>query len=112
MGNAGALPTDWGDIQKAIAGKPLLIYNRSFDLEILEYCRRLHDLPPLSPEYCHCLMLWYAQWWGAWNSYYQDYRWQKLIGGGHRALGDCRAALAYLRKMAEIDPDPLDCIPF
>jgi len=108
--NAPTLPDVWGDIQAAITGKPLLIYNRSFDLGILEYCRRLHDLPPLSLSKTECIMLWYAQWYGEWNSYYNNYRWQKLYGG-HRAFDDCLAARYCLDEMAgnvPDDPEPLD----
>jgi DNA polymerase-3 subunit epsilon len=42
----------------------------------------------------------YAQFVGEWSERYEDYRYQPLPGGDHRALGDARAALAVLRRMA------------
>jgi hypothetical protein len=36
------------------------------------------------------------------DTYHQSYKWQPL-GGGHSALDDCRAALATLREMAQVE---------
>lgn len=33
-----------------------------------------------------------------------NYRWQRLPGGDHSALGDCWATLKVLQKMAESEP--------
>lgn len=57
----------------------------------------------------HCAMHWYSQWVGDWNSYYGNYRWQRLPGGDHTALGDCRATLEVIRRMAascELEAEP------
>jgi DNA polymerase-3 subunit epsilon len=45
-------------------------------------------------------MQWYSQWVGEWNDYHQDYKWQRLPGGDHSALGDCKATLEVIRRMA------------
>jgi DNA polymerase-3 subunit epsilon len=45
-------------------------------------------------------MLQYARFIGEWNSYYNSYKWQKLDGGDHTALGDCLATLEVIRVMA------------
>jgi DNA polymerase-3 subunit epsilon len=45
-------------------------------------------------------MHWYSQWIGDWNDYHGNYKWQRLPGGDHSALGDCRATLAVLKQMA------------
>jgi DNA polymerase-3 subunit epsilon len=45
-------------------------------------------------------MHWYAQFVGDWNEYHGNYKWQRLPGGDHSALGDCRATLAVLKEMA------------
>lgn len=85
----------------ALEGKQIIIYNADFDLGILKYCCQLHNLPLLGlSKRSHCLMGWYSQWVGEWSRYYKSYRWQPL-GGGHRALSDCRAALGCLKKIAE-----------
>jgi DNA polymerase-3 subunit epsilon len=47
-----------------------------------------------------CAMLQYAKFVGEWNPRYNQYKWQKLKGGNHSALGDCLATLTLLRKMA------------
>ena len=46
-----------------------------------------------------CAMEQWAIWCGNWSEYHGNYKWQKL-GGGHRALDDCRACLALLHQMA------------
>ena len=45
-------------------------------------------------------MLNLAEWVGEWNDYRGSFRWQKLQGGDHSALGDCIATLETIRKMA------------
>lgn len=46
-------------------------------------------------------MLQYSQFVGDWDRYRNAYRWQKLWGGDHTALGDCRATLARIAEMAK-----------
>lgn len=81
------------------AAKLVLIYNAEFDTTCLRKTCRLHECEPVAIE-AECLMLWYAQYCGEWNHRYRNYRWQKLPGGDHTALADCRAALAVLKEMA------------
>lgn len=47
-----------------------------------------------------CAMLEYSTFVGDWHDYYQNYRFQPLRGG-HRAVGDCRAALQVIQRMAK-----------
>lgn len=56
--------------------------------------------PVLHAASWECIMLQYAAWVGEWNDYHGNYRWHKLTGGSHRALGDCQAARARLIEMA------------
>lgn len=92
-------------IKQLLDGKIALIYNASFDVGILDNCCNLYNLPSLfvkknkSQESYECLMDWYSQWCGEWSNYYQSYKW-KPLNGGHRALGDCLAALDCLKRMA------------
>jgi DNA polymerase-3 subunit epsilon len=37
---------------------------------------------------------------GDWNDYHDNYKWHKLRGGDHSALGDCLATLELIRQMA------------
>lgn len=89
-------------LRAAVAGKLLVIYNAEFDLRMLEQSARAHgqDLG-LKMEMHTCAMKTYALWYGDWNDYHQSFRWQRLPGGDHSALGDCRSALELIRKMAE-----------
>lgn len=75
----------------------VLIYNAAFDARcLLETCR-LHGMPPLVFKSA-CLMNWFAIFHGEKNR--SGYRMQRLTGGDHSAIGDCRAALTFLRRMA------------
>jgi len=79
----------------------VVVYNAAYDQRILDQtCARYH-LPVLRPSGWHCAMLAYAKFTGVWNAAKQDYRWHKLDGGDHTALGDCRATLMTIAWMAE-----------
>lgn len=77
----------------------VLIYNAAFDVERLRTTCELHGVEPHNFK-TDCIMEWYAQYCNEWSEYHGSYRWQPL-GGGHDALGDCRAALATLQEMAQ-----------
>lgn len=47
-----------------------------------------------------CAMLPYSAYIGDWDDYLKSYKWQKLPGGDHSAIGDCRSTLAIINKMA------------
>jgi DNA polymerase-3 subunit epsilon len=57
---------------------------------------------PLLPVRWECatLRVKHAEWVGEWNDYRGSFRWQKLQGGDHSALGDCVATLETIKKMA------------
>jgi DNA polymerase III subunit epsilon len=95
------------DLLSAIVGKEVVIYNADFDTRILNEVCRLHGLKPPSlpfvpPARVSCAMRAYAMWVGEWSDRRGSYRWQKLDGGNHRALGDCLATLQLIQKMAAI----------
>jgi DNA polymerase-3 subunit epsilon len=76
----------------------VLIYNAPFDIRCLNVTCELHTQPPVNFR-AGCIMRYYAQWVGQRSR--GQYKWQKLTGGDHSALGDARAALAVLKAMAE-----------
>lgn len=95
---------------KAIAKeREILIYNWDFDTRIIDYCCNVHELKLLKLR-GDCLMEEYARWYGDWSDYYQNFTWQPL-SGGHRALGDCKAALEYLLEMTRSSIEYNDYIP-
>lgn len=98
----------WPQIQAALSGRDVIIYNSDFDVRLLEQsmcysgCDELtiasqHDfLRSLSMP---CAMLWYAEFYGEQNLL--GYKWQRLTNAckqqnidvsdltAHRALADC-----------------------
>lgn len=78
-----------------------LVYNYEFDARLLTQTARAHGLPGKIPIHGACVMEQYAAFVGEWNSYHGNYKWPRLPGGDHSALGDCRATLAVLREMAQ-----------
>lgn len=108
VADAPTFPEIYPQIVQTLEGKRAFIYNAAFDIKILNYCRNLHKLKSLnlSKRY-ECIMEWHAQWAGDWSDYHESYRWHPL-DGGHRALGDCLAALERIKKMAA-DSDTFHC---
>ena len=86
-------------LKKAIGRKKIIAYNADFDMRLYKQTWQLAGgfLPKGEWE---CAMLEYAKFVGQWNDYHKDYKWQKLKGGDHSALGDCLATLEVLRDMA------------
>lgn len=50
----------------------------------------------------------YSAFVGEWSDYHKSFKFQRLTGGDHTAIGDCKATLALLKKMsiAEKTPPP------
>ncbi|WP_344033253.1 3'-5' exonuclease [Streptomyces luteireticuli] len=114
-------------ITQALSGRRVIIYNRAYDTGRLVYELDRHHrattptLPGISlpseeyhpaavawmdaQEWDQCAMEAYAVHVGEWSPYFDGWKWQPL-GGGHRALGDCRTVVRRLSEIAEA-PDPL-----
>lgn len=91
----------YASLQDIVRGQQIVIYNAAYDWTMLQSLCRRNGLPELQAEYPACAMLRYAEWYGAWDDYHQSYTWQRLEGGDHSALGDCRATLKVMRTMAD-----------
>jgi DNA polymerase-3 subunit epsilon len=99
-------------VSALLAGAPLVAYNMDFDWRMLLQTTALYQLPPIKTGTRHCAMKRYAQFWGDWNSYRNDYRWQKLgeaatqqgvdVLNAHDAVGDCVMTLGIMQKMAVV----------
>lgn len=93
---------------QVLLGSMLIIYNADYDMRLIYQTYRAAgvalDPPPLvvAPHAIDCAMRWYSQYVGEWNEFYGNYRWQRLPEGDHSALGDCRATLAVLKRMAGV----------
>jgi DNA polymerase III epsilon subunit-like protein len=92
-------------------GRRCLIYNKSFDVgrlkhELTVHHRQAGHADPVAAARAWLetvrfedVMLPFSEWVGDWDDYFEGYAWQPLIGGEHRALGDCRAVVELLRGM-------------
>ena len=86
-------------LKKAIRHRTIVTYNAKFDMRL--YAQSFKLAGGFEPKGAwECVMLTYAMFVGDWNDYHGDYRWHKLKGGDHSALGDCFATLEVIRQMA------------
>jgi len=88
-------------IEECLMGKTLVIYNADYDVRLLMQTHARYNLGPIliKPRQIECAMLKYSAWRGElWPD--GSYKWQKLPGGDHTALGDCRATLKLIKTMA------------
>ncbi|MCG8313772.1 MAG: 3'-5' exonuclease [Pseudomonadales bacterium] len=108
VANAPALSEISTQIEAAVSGKDVIIYNSDFDAAFLG---------PLlsSANSIKCCMEHWAEHIGEWSEYHGSYRWHKLIdaaeyvhfewpGDAHRALADslaCRAVWQYMNDQGE-----------
>lgn len=105
------------DVIRYIGAQPLVIYNAAFDLKLMRQSSRTSAIRTVFTglELAHpvsCAMHQYADFWGDWNDYRQNYRWQRLEVAclqqhiqvpnlpAHSALGDCIRTLLLIKHMA------------
>jgi DNA polymerase III subunit epsilon len=102
------------DVWKLLRDRDVIIYNAEFDLKVIRNSLKARGIqiafPTSDRRGCriftnggsiHCAMQYYSQYVGEWNEYYGNYKWQKLPGGDHSALGDCKATLEVIKSMAD-----------
>ncbi len=90
----------YAELVEQLQEKTIVTYNAAFDRRVLQQGLQCYNLPPLQQVRWACAMQQYARYIGEWNPKWQSYRWPKLTGGDHTALGDCRATLRLLQHMA------------
>lgn len=99
-------------IVEALQHKTVLSYNYQFDGSFINGSCDQHDLDRPAGVHGECIMTLFAKFYGDWNNYRKNYRWQKLTkaadffvlqfdGQAHHALADARMAWGVLKKMAE-----------
>jgi DNA polymerase III subunit epsilon len=84
---------------KIIKGKTVLIYNAKYDGQMIMQTAQ-QDGFKIKPFDAKCIMIAYSAFIGDWSDYHQSYTFKKLPGGDHTAIGDCRATLKLIQKMA------------
>lgn len=82
-----------------IGNKKVLIYNAEFDERILDQTSDQDECKYMNLN-SECVMEQYSIFVGKYSEYHQDYTFQKLPKSNHTALGDCRATLRVIEKMA------------
>lgn len=89
-------------VSEVVKGKKVIAYNAEFDSRVLSYSGYLYELPELECKW-DCAMEAYARYYGEWNAYFGSFKWQRLEGGDHSALGDCLATLELIKRVANAD---------
>jgi DNA polymerase III epsilon subunit-like protein len=91
-------------------GRTVVAYNAAFDERMVRQSALRHGLRPPRAAW-ECAMRQYARYLGQWDFRKNDYRWPRLpvvaLPGivPHTAVGDCRAVVHVLRRMAGLE-DP------
>lgn len=114
---------NWAEVQPkvvdAISEMTVIAYNARYDFKMLGLSDDAADLP--AQDYHRisrwvCAMKYYSEWWGEWNDYKRDWRWQQLakavkqqglaVSDAHHAMGDVLMTLSLLRKLiADLDDE-------
>jgi len=91
-------------LRECLSGLTVVIYNAAYDERVLEQsalaCGLTIEVPIFGAFVYECAMQQYAVYYGDWSSYFGAYKFRPLPGGDHTALGDCRATLNLIRRMA------------
>jgi len=101
----------WPEILRCVLGKTVVIYNAGFDVARLVTSAKRAGIR-LGALETRCVMAQFARFYGEWNDYHGDYKWQSLatacsslgisLSGQHSALGDATAAAAVVRMLARM----------
>ncbi|MBP7578473.1 MAG: 3'-5' exonuclease [Candidatus Obscuribacter sp.] len=91
-----------------LAGKTIVTYNADFDRRIIAQSCRINGITDLPALTYKCAMLAYGQYRGVWDERFDHYKWHRLDGGDHSALGDCLATLRLIRTIADSEYGALD----
>lgn len=112
----------WTDIHdeftRLLKGRDVVIYNSDYDTKLILQSASKYslshaqyaDLTLALQGITMCAMKAYAQYWGEWDSYREQYRWQRLTyaaeqqgvvieGTAHRALCDVKTTLGIIRAV-------------
>ena len=111
VANAPAFPLD--TLYEMLFGRQVIVYNVDYDVSMLYSsvdAASLFTVDWWGIADWHCAMRPFAEIYGEWNEYRQNYKWQSLstackfykipITEAHSALADCISTLAICRAMA------------
>lgn len=83
------------------SNKKFLIYNFKFDARLINQTIAEDVIREVFNLRGNCIMQTYAEFTGNWNPISKEYRFQKLPGSNHSALGDCQATLQLIKFIAQ-----------
>ena len=100
-------------LTQILTGQNVIVYNVGYDVTMLYRSVEAANMPKVEWSQIanwYCAMETFAEIYGDWNDYRQNYRWQTLhkacvhygipLTNGHNALDDCLATLEVCRAMA------------
>ncbi len=120
---APSFPEVWEKLKPILQGRHLVIYNADFDLRMIRQSLQAAGVSTDGYavwELAHCAMESYAEFYGAWNDYYQSYTWQSLSKAArqcglsvpanlHHAAADAALCRQIVLHMAKSNDDrPMD----
>jgi DNA polymerase III epsilon subunit-like protein len=88
-------------LRELLYGQTVVIYNADFDCRMLKQSASAAGVVHELGAFFEDAMEPYSAWYGDWSQYHGSYRWKPLPDGDHSALGDCKACLDVLKRMAE-----------
>ena len=111
LGSALGWDALWPEVQAALEGRTVGIYNADFDMRMMKQSHQRNWMQWRQPKGMYvCLMKLYAQFYGQWNPQRRSYRWQSLENAraqcglstpnSHRALDDTQLSREVLLFMA------------
>ncbi len=107
VSNAPTFADVWPTLEKYLIKYPVVIYNAAYDTKLIVQSAAKYRIKV--PTYnVQCAMLRNAEFVGDWNESKQSYKWPKLTGGDHSAVGDCIATLELIKRMAASDIIEMD----
>lgn len=108
-------------LQRVLAGSRLqydqqiCIYSAAYDTRLIRQSLKQYGVEVIGLKSAACVMELYAEFYGEWNDYRGNYKWQRLdtaiaqcglhVRPGHRALVDCHMARSVLEYMASREID-------
>lgn len=112
VADAPGFPDIYEQVKAALGGKVVVGYNNiGYDDRILAEVYTRHKLDPIRFDAEADIMKRFAAFYGEWNDYFGDYRFQKLStamayfkqqwdGKEHVAVNDCKATLKVMKALA------------
>ena len=91
------------EIEDIINNRHAIIYNAQFDYRLMAQSAEAAECSRIVFS-ALCMMAIYSAFKGEWDHSHEHYRWHRLKGGDHSALGDCEATLRLIEEVASDQP--------